>query len=76
MESKEEPLIMKTENSEKPKISQFMCEICNFEASDQSCLNLHFTSKYGQQYGQSAQIPHQLNKVKREFKKSQESLNS
>ena len=39
----EEPLDIKNE------ISEFVCKICDFEAPDQSFLDLHFTNKHGPQ---------------------------
>ena len=56
MEIKEEPLDMI-----KKEITQFICEICYFEAPDQNSLDLHFTKKHGQQDGQSVQTPDQSN---------------
>ena len=63
LEIKEDPLEVKNENSEKPKleikeeerfeikndISKFVCTICDFEAPDQSFLDLHFNHKHGPQ---------------------------
>ena len=60
LEIKEDPLKIKNENSEKPKLeikeeeqldikNEFVCTICDFEAPDQSFLDLHFTNKHGPQ---------------------------
>ena len=75
LEIMEEPLKLKSEILEKPKISQFICDVCNFEAPDQNLLELHFTKKHGQQDGQSVRAPDlSNNKLMRNIKMLQETL--
>ena len=47
LEIKEESLKIKNEILEKPKISQFICDVWDSEAPDQNLLDLHFTKNMG-----------------------------
>ena len=59
LEIKDDPIDMKSCSDIKPKISQFTCGVCNFDAPDLTSLDLHFTKKHGQQDGQSVRTPDQ-----------------
>ena len=39
-------ILSKNSEIQEPNFPQFLCEICNFEAPNQSFLEMHFTKKH------------------------------